>query len=232
LSQRTLYLVAVAGALAAAAAAITVSVLGAGSASNSSSSRLHGVAAVNVLLGGIPQRGTQLGSPSAPVTLVEYADVQCPYCAQFAHAVLPTLVRRYVRTGKLRIELQGLTRVGPASYTGLQSVLAAGRQGRLWHMLELLYANQGVENTGWITTDLLRRTAEAAGADPTRVARDATRPVIAATIQKVDAQATIAGVQGTPTFAFGRTGGRLTWLSFTSFTPRSFAEPIDQLLAE
>ena len=64
------------------------------------------------LLEGIPQDGTALGRPDAPVTLVEYADLQCPYCAQWARGAFPRLVRDYVRTGKLRIEFRGLVLIG------------------------------------------------------------------------------------------------------------------------
>ena len=55
------------------------------------------------LFAGIEQQGAALGSPNAPVTLVEYADLQCPFCAQWARDTLPTLVEDYVKGGKLRI---------------------------------------------------------------------------------------------------------------------------------
>jgi hypothetical protein len=45
------------------------------------------VAGTAELLAGIPQRGNVLGSPTAPVRLVEYADLQCPYCALYARDV-------------------------------------------------------------------------------------------------------------------------------------------------
>src|SRR5215213_761101 len=54
------------------------------------------------LLAGIPQSSTLLGRPTAPVTLVEYADLQCPFCREFATETVPVLVREYVRTGKVR----------------------------------------------------------------------------------------------------------------------------------
>ena len=116
---------------------------------------LGGVAEVTPLLDGIPQDGTALGRPDAPVTLVEYADLQCPYCAHWAIGALPTLVEDYVRAGKLRIEFRGLAFIGPDSETALRTALAAGRQDRLWHVVEILYANQGRENSGWVTDDLI-----------------------------------------------------------------------------
>src|SRR3954463_15481260 len=55
---------------------------------------------------GIPQSGMHLGKVGAPATLVEIADLQCPFCAHYATTAMPTIVRDYVRTGKVRYELR------------------------------------------------------------------------------------------------------------------------------
>ncbi len=69
-------------------------------AAGSLANALPGAAEVETLFKGIPQHGTTLGSQSAPVTMIEYVDAQCPYCRMFETQVLPDIVRRYVRTGK------------------------------------------------------------------------------------------------------------------------------------
>ena len=49
---------------------------------------------------GIPQRSVTLGDPDAPATLIEFADLQCPFCAQYATDALPAVVDQFVRTGR------------------------------------------------------------------------------------------------------------------------------------
>src|SRR5439155_6373170 len=78
------------------------------------------------LFAGIPQRGNVLGSPHAPLTLVEYADLQCPYCGAFARDTLPALVSEYVRSGEVKLVFRGMAFVGPESLTALRAVVAAG----------------------------------------------------------------------------------------------------------
>ena len=63
-----------------------------------------GGADVEALLDGIPQSAAVLGEDDAPVTLVEYADLQCPFCAKWSLRAFPELVADYVRDGRLRIE--------------------------------------------------------------------------------------------------------------------------------
>jgi protein-disulfide isomerase len=117
--------------------------------------------------------GNVLGSPTAPVRLVEYADLQCPYCARFAVDVLPTIIRDYVRTGKVQLVMHGLAFIGPDSVTALRTATAAGDQGRMWNVAELLFASQGPENA-WVNDELLRSVVTATGANADRVfaARD------------------------------------------------------------
>jgi Thioredoxin len=100
-------------------------------------------AAQSRLFDGIPQDGITLGSPKARAVLTEFADLQCPYCAAYARDVLPTVVERYVRTGRLRLELQVLTFLGEDSVRSGAMAAAAAQQDRLWTLRRRLLPAPG-----------------------------------------------------------------------------------------
>jgi protein-disulfide isomerase len=82
-------------------------------------------------LAGIPQSANALGQPAAPITLAYFADLQCPYCRDFSLEVLPSIIERWVQTGKLRIESHALQTAThePEMFMAQQvAALAAGRQ--------------------------------------------------------------------------------------------------------
>jgi protein-disulfide isomerase len=152
-------------------------------------------------LSGIPQAGNVLGSPTAKVTLMEYADPQCPACRAYTETMFPTLVDDFVRTGKAATEFRGFPFIGPDSVTAYRFLLAAGEQNRLWNLAEALYRNQGGENDGWVTDDLVRPLAgEIAGLDVDRLFSDAQLADIVKAASGAAAEASASGIRGTPTF--------------------------------
>jgi protein-disulfide isomerase len=118
---------------------------------------------VREMLAGIPQSGITLGDPKAKVTMIEFADLQCPFCKQFSQQTLPLVVRDYVRSGKLKIEFRGLSFIGPDSVTAAQAAAGAARRNRLWNFVDLFYFNQHEENSGYATADFLAKIARGAG---------------------------------------------------------------------
>ncbi len=154
-------------------------------------------------LAGIPEKRGVLGDPGAPATLTEFVDPQCPVCAAAARDVLPTLVDDYVRTGKLKLDARVLSFLGPDSVTAAEYADGARAQNRLWPFLETLYANQGEENSGYMTESFLARIAKAAGVDDAQArAHDGNAAVSAAS-----AEAKRLGVTGTPTFVLTKADG-------------------------
>jgi protein-disulfide isomerase len=128
-------------------------------------SNLRGAAQVDAELSGIPQQGQVLGDANAPVTVVEFADPQCPVCAAFAEQIAPELISNEVRSGSVKYELQPYLIIGPESEPAMTAALAAGEQGRFWNFLQLFYRNQGAENSGYVTDAFLTSIAEAAGVE-------------------------------------------------------------------
>jgi protein-disulfide isomerase len=166
------------------------------------------------LFDGIPQDAAWLGAADAPVVVEEFADPQCPFCADFALRNLPAIVRDYVRPGDVRMRLRVLTFLGPDSVEAARVAVAAGEQDREWDFMESLYARQGEEGSGYVTEDFLRDVAaDVRGLDIDR-ALEAARTSRVEQALRADAQAAQrAGVQSTPTFLVGRRGGAMRAVS-------------------
>jgi protein-disulfide isomerase len=163
--RRVQYLsVAAFGAVAAIVALIVISQSGGGdNGGGGSPSNVQGVAQVNAELRGLTQSGQTLGDSSAPVTVTEFGDPQCPVCKAFSEQVAPQLITSEVKTGKARYTYQPYLIIGPDSTPAMKAVLAAGAQNRFWNYLQLFYVNQGEENSGYVTDDFLTSIAKAAG---------------------------------------------------------------------
>jgi protein-disulfide isomerase len=167
------------------------------------------------------------------VTLVEFADLQCPFCRQYTEPVMPELVTRYVRTGKLRMVFRDVAFIGTDSVRAGQMAGAASLQNRLWTYVDLFYLNQKEENSGYVTDDFLRQVGRGVkGLDVEKAMAD--RGVVAVQHQLDEAQAEwqANGFQGTPSFLVGRTGGTLAPLDINSFDVGQFTTKIDGLLAK
>lgn len=185
---------AFAGAATAAVALVVVALLFRNDGSAPPPSPTPGVE-----LAGIPQDDRVLGNPAAKVTLIEYADPQCPACRFYSEDMFPTIVDEYVRPGKVATEFRGFPFIGPDSVKALRFIYAAGLQHKLWQFQEALYRNQGGENDGWVTDDLLREvTSEIPGLDVDKLFADAESAEIAAEVNAAPGEAQAAGISGTP----------------------------------
>jgi protein-disulfide isomerase len=213
-------LLAVAGVVLLVGVAVgLVSALRGGSEKSSQTPPLAGVADARTLLDGIVQHGNVLGRPSAPLTLVEYADLQCPFCRDFGLQAEPSLIRRYVRTGRVKVVFRPLAFLGPDSVRGRNAVIAAGRQNKLFDVVQLLYANQGSENTGWLDDALVEAAAHSVPSlEVARLIADAGSPAVARRARAFDVRATMDGVRSTPTILVGKTGGALRRVDATQLS--------------
>jgi protein-disulfide isomerase len=201
-----------------------------GSTSAATATRVTGAADTAKLFRGIPQKLNVLGNPNAPVTMIEFADLQCPFCRDYALDALPAIVDEYVRPGKVRLVFGGLSFLGPDSETALRAVYAAGLQNRLWNFVDLLYRNQGPENAGWVTDGLLRAAGKSIpGFDTEAMMTGRGTDAVNGAIDAMAQQATQAHVTQTPTFFAGPTGGTLQGIHLSSLTADAFRPTLDSL---
>jgi protein-disulfide isomerase len=183
------------------------------------------------LLDGIPQDGVSLGSPDAPVVLVEFADMQCPFCQKAATDVLPVLIDEYVRPGDVRLVFTGLSFIGPDSEKALRAVLAAGDQDKLWNVADLLFLNQGGENDGWVTDELLRAAGTAVpGLDVDEMLAFMDSEAVTGAMAAAAQDANAVGVNSTPTFFVGPTDGQVKRIEFSELDPDVFRKALDEQL--
>ena len=83
-----------------------------------------------------------MGSASAPVTVVEFADYQCPFCLRFTKTTFPYLKRDYIDTGKVRwVALNLPLAFHKDARKAAQAAHCAGEQDRFWEMREELFKN-------------------------------------------------------------------------------------------
>lgn len=190
-----------------------------------------GQKAAAALFAGIPQSGLTLGKPDAPYTMEEFADLQCIYCKQYTNTSQATVIDRYVRTGKLKIVFRNLTIIGTDSLRAAQMAGEVAKQDKLWQYADIFYANQGQENSGYVTDDFLRKIGGGvAGLDVTKAMNDRGSADVQKQLTQAEQLATQYGVNGTPSFVIGRTGGTLKLVQVTGLDPASITKAFDAVI--
>jgi Na+/H+ antiporter NhaA len=140
-----------------------------------------------------PDRDHVRGPSEAPITLVEYADFECPYCGQ-AEPIVRELLADF---GDIRYVWRHLPLrdVHPHAQFAAEAAEAAARQGQFWAMHDLLLDHQGA----LLTTDLVGYAGQI-GLDVARFTHDLHRHAGAARVAQDVDSADLSGVSGTPTF--------------------------------
>ena len=178
-------------------------------ATGSCTTGLPGCSDVEAMFKGIPQKGLTLGSAFAPVTMIEYIDLQCPFCQQFETQVFPDLLKTYVKTGKVKIEARILDFIGPDSSRGRKAMIAAGEQNKAFNFAEILYFNQKTENTGWLNDAMVGQAAASIpGLQVQQLLSARNSGSVSSQARAFDAQQTQDQVTGTPTLFVSKDGGK------------------------
>ena len=193
---------------------------------------LKGVNQVNRSLLGVEQKGESLGSAKAPITVVEFADLQCPFCRDFSNQVLPKIIDRYVKTGKVQMQLKLVSFIGPDSERAARNALFAGQQGRMWNFAEIFYKNQGAEGSGYVTSEFLSNVSRSAGVTPLPTAKDLQAKSISAQMDEAMRQGEKNKVTATPSFLIGKTGGKLELWESRDYGFEAFKAYLDYLLKQ
>jgi protein-disulfide isomerase len=194
------------------------------------------VTEISKLIGGIPQSANVLGSPTAPVTLEYFGDLECPICREFTIGALPSVIPKWVRTGKLRIEYHSMetaTREPEVFKTQQIAAYAAGKQDKAWYFIETFYHEQGEEDSGYVTEKYIEGIAsQVPGLDLAQWSSDRNDPELASEVATDAQTANNKGFTGTPSFLIGRSGGAMTKLEYTSAPsdPTFVNEAVEKLL--
>lgn len=91
-----------------------------------------------------PLAARTMGSPTAPVTVYEMSDFQCPFCKRHAEQTFPLIEREYIATGKVRWVFINfpLTSIHPNAVPAAEFAMCAGRHGQFWPAHDLLFRTQ------------------------------------------------------------------------------------------
>lgn len=142
------------------------------------------------------------GPKDAKVTLIEYADFQCPACATY-HPIVKKVVDSYSDKVLFVYRNFPLYSIHPNSGISAQAAEAAGLQGKYWEMYDLLYENQqewSASATNRVVADNFDAYAKSLGLDMDKFHRDIDSDIVLKKI-KTDSDGGIAvGVDRTPTF--------------------------------
>lgn len=145
------------------------------------------------------------GNPNAKLTIVEFADFQCPYCGRFFKDTLPSVTKEYIDTGKVKFVYKSLAFLGKESTDAANAALCAKEQNKFWEYHDKLYNSQSGENQGAFATANLKQFAADLGLDTTQFNSCLDSQKYNAQVVADQAEASRNGFNSTPSLAIGST---------------------------
>jgi protein-disulfide isomerase len=139
-----------------------------------------------------------LGDSGAKVTLVEYADFQCPFCGKFQKEVVSTIGDSYVKDGRVQLVYRDYAFLGPESTRAAEAARCAGDQNKFWEYHDYLFSHQNGENQGAFSDPNLKSFAKALGLNETSFNSCLDSSKYAKAVSDSTAEGNTAGVNGTP----------------------------------
>ncbi len=149
-----------------------------------------------------PEAIAVMGSPDAPVTIVEFTDYQCPYCQRYSTGTLPEIIKNYVETGKVRYILKNfpLTQIHPNAIPAATAAECAGEQGKYWEMHDIIFHSQQEWSSNASAAQVFADYAKNMGLDTDDFESCFNSTRYAEKIMNDQKEGLAAGVQGTPAF--------------------------------
>lgn len=153
-------------------------------------------------------QGYVVGSDSAPVEIIEFADFECPGCGQFATVTEPDVMSRIVATGLARFRFvdSPIPSIHPNTFAAHNAGACANAQGRFWQMHDKIFYGQN-EWSGYATRNpdrFFRRYAEEIGLDTDAFNSCLSSRQFQPQIEANMREAARLGVGSTPTFIVGK----------------------------
>lgn len=156
---------------------------------------------VNVDIGHFPV----LGNKDAKVTIIEFADFQCPFCERFYTGAEAEIIKNYVDKGLAKFAFRNYAFLGAESTWAAEAVECANEQGKFWEFHNYLYTHQGGENVGAFSKDNLKKFAKELNLDANKFDSCLDSDKYAKNVADDLAAGKEAGVNGTPgTFVNGQ----------------------------
>ena len=155
---------------------------------------------------GVPFKGNK----TARVTLVEFADYQCVFCARFSHETFPQIERDYIATGSVKFVFSNfpLERSHPHAFKAAAAAHCAGEQDKFWEMHRRLFDLQDTRYfNDW------SHHAQMLALDSTKFMQCLDSPATASKVRNELANGKSAGVKVTPTFFLGFTDSNVSQIN-------------------
>ncbi|MBI4919127.1 DsbA family protein [archaeon] len=141
------------------------------------------------------------GEDNAPVTVVEYSDYQCPFCARFYEQTLPSMMKEYIDSGKVKLVYKDLPLpFHPNAKNAAVAARCGGDQGNYWGMHDELFGNQEVWSNLPDATETFAGYATKLGLDATKFKNCLTSGKFDTVISDNLKEASSVGLSGTPSF--------------------------------
>lgn len=107
----------------------------------------------------IEQGSPYYGNDTAPRTIIDFSDFQCPMCKRHVDNTEPQINSTYIQTGEAAYVFKHLPNRGLDSKNASLAAQCTNDQGKFWEYYSLLYENQGQIDSGWVSTENLKKFA-------------------------------------------------------------------------